>query len=99
MRTSLSKRQQMAARRSAVDAELVLHAEHIDVVEVQEVRRAPVGIEVLLVKLEAHTRRIVVAFRAIIDRADEDTASPGIAAATASQRSCVKVAMPHWRGR
>ena len=93
----LEQRQQMAARRPAVDAELMLHAEHVRVVEVQKIRRAPVGIEILLQQLEAHPRRIVVALRPVIHRADK-TFRSGAAAATASHRSVVNVAMPQRRG-
>ena len=46
----------MAPGRSTVDAELVLHAEHVRVVEVQEIRGAPVGVQILLVQLEAYAR-------------------------------------------
>ena len=42
--------------RAAVDSELVLHAEHIGIVKVQEFRRAPVGIQLLFLELEAHSR-------------------------------------------
>ena len=61
----------MTARRSAVDAELVLHTKHIRVVEVQKVRCTPIGIEVFLQQLKAHTLRILIALHAIIDRTDK----------------------------
>ena len=52
----------MAAGRSAVDAELVLDRDDLDVVDVQEFRRAPIGIEFLFINLKSHPSRIVVAF-------------------------------------
>ena len=61
----------MTARRSAIDAELVLHAEHVRLVVVQFVGRGPVGIQVLLLDFKAHLRRVVVAFAAIIDGDDD----------------------------
>jgi hypothetical protein len=44
----------MAASSPSVDAELMLHAEHLSVVEVQEIRRLPIGSEILLHDLKAH---------------------------------------------
>ncbi|MEZ5329382.1 MAG: hypothetical protein R3F19_30400 [Verrucomicrobiales bacterium] len=38
----------MAASRPAVDAEFVLHAEDVGIVEVQEIRGATIGIEIVL---------------------------------------------------
>ena len=61
--------EQVAARRAAVDAEFVLHRDDFDVVDVQEFRGPPVGIEFLLRQLEAHALGVVIAFRAIVDRA------------------------------
>ena len=49
----------------------MLHTEHVCVVEVQETRRAPVGIQLLLLRLKVYARRIVIAFRAIIDHPHE----------------------------
>ena len=61
----------MAARRPAENAELVLHANHVHVRDVQKIRRAQVGRQVLFRNLEAHLRRIIVTLREIIDRHDE----------------------------
>ena len=95
----LEQRQQMAARRSAVDAELVLHAEHVGVVEIQEIRGPPIGIEVLLQELEAHPRRVLVTLRPGRSPRRRSSPQPEPRAATASHRSCVNVAMPQRRGR
>ena len=64
----LQERQQMTARRPAIDAELMLHAQHVGIVEVQKIRRAPVGIEILFQQLKADPRRIFVTLHAIIHR-------------------------------
>ena len=60
--------QQMAPRRPAINAELVLHRDDLDVVDVQKLRRAPVGIQLLLLDLERHARRIIVALRPVVHR-------------------------------
>ena len=60
----------MAARGAPVDPELMLDAEQIGVVEIQVVRRPPVGVEVFLLDFELHALRIVVPVRAIIDGND-----------------------------
>jgi hypothetical protein len=59
----------VAAGRSAVDAKLVLDRNDLDVVDIEEVSRAAIGIEFLFVNLEPYSRWIVIAFRAIINRA------------------------------
>ena len=61
----------MSASSPSVDAELMLHAEHLSVVEVQEIRRLPIGSEVLLHDLKAHAWRIGVALGAVIDRSNK----------------------------
>src|ERR1044072_8151114 len=61
----------MTARRPAVDAEFMLHANHIHVRDVQEIRRAQIRRLVLLRNLKAHLRRIIVTAREIINWNDE----------------------------
>ena len=61
----------MTARRPAENAEFMLHANHVHVRDVQEIRRAEVGRQVLLRNLKAHFRRVIVTAREIIDRHDE----------------------------
>src|SRR5688572_5969407 len=46
----------------------MLHADHIHIRDVQKVRRAEVGRDVLLGNLEAHLGRVIVAAISIIDR-------------------------------
>ena len=65
----------MTARRSPIDAELMLHTEHVSGVEVQEIRRPPVGIQVLFLKLESHARRIFIALHTIVDGSHETIGS------------------------
>ena len=65
------QRQHMTARRPAENAELMLHANHVHVGDVEEIRRAQVGRQVLLHNLEPHFRRIIVAARQVIDRDDQ----------------------------
>jgi hypothetical protein len=64
-------RQHMTARRPAENAELMLHAYHVHIRDVEKIRRTQVGGQVLLRNLEAHFRRIIVAARQIIDRDDQ----------------------------
>ena len=68
------ERQQVAAGRPAVDAELMLHADDVRAAEVEEIRRAPVGSQVLLLDLEANRVRIRVATRQIVHRHRETLA-------------------------
>ena len=65
------QRQHMTARRPAENAELMLHANHVHVRDVEEIRRAQIRRQVLLRNLKAHLRRIIVATREVIDRHDE----------------------------
>ena len=51
----------MAARWPAVDAIFVLQAHEIDIVDIEEVGGAPVGVNILLGQFKAHTRRIGIA--------------------------------------
>ena len=64
----LQQRQQVAARGPAIDAELVLHAEHLRVIEVQEIRRAAIRIKILLDQFELDPWRILVALYPVIHR-------------------------------
>jgi hypothetical protein len=45
----------------------MLHTEHVSVVKVQEIRRPPVGIQVLFLELETYARRIFIALHTIVD--------------------------------
>src|SRR4051794_2180984 len=58
-----------------VNPKLVLDRDDFDVVNVQKIRRAPVGIDFLLVDLKANPRRIRVTFGAIVDRSHDAFAS------------------------
>jgi len=62
------QRQQMTAGRPAVDPELVLHAHQVRVADVQKLRRALVGGQVLLLDLKANDAGILVAARDVVDR-------------------------------
>jgi hypothetical protein len=57
----------MAAGGSPVDAELVLDRDYLDVIDVEEVSRAPIGIEFLFVDFKSHLRRIIITLGSIID--------------------------------
>ena len=61
----------MAAGRTAVDAELVLHRKHLDVVDVQKLRRPAVGLDFLLRDFKSHATGIVVARLAVVDRSHD----------------------------
>src|SRR5438067_8305233 len=61
----------MTASRPSVDAKLVLDRDDLDVVNVQEIRRTPVGVDLLFVDLKTDTRRIIVAFRVIVNCSHE----------------------------
>ncbi len=50
----LEQCQQMTARRPAVNAKLVLHTQHVRVVEVQEICCSPIRIDVLLQQFKTH---------------------------------------------
>ena len=89
----------MSARLAAKNSVLVLHRHHVDVIDVQEVGRAPIRREVALRDLEANSRRIGVLPSAGSFIARTNKSSSGNAFASASARSVVNVAMPHWRGR
>ena len=65
------QRQHVAAGRPAVDPELVLHADDVHVADVQEVRRALVRGQILLLDLEANDVRIFVAARDVVHRHGE----------------------------
>ena len=61
----------MAAGRPAEDAVFVLKAGDVGVAKIQEVGRSPVGVAVLLLDLEPHLRRVIVAAGDVVDREDE----------------------------
>ena len=61
----------VAAGRAAEDAVLVLEADDVGVGEVQEVGRAEVAVELLLLDLEPDFRRVVVPLGEIVDRHHE----------------------------
>src|SRR3954451_9174452 len=61
----------MVSRFAAKDAVLMLYANHVDSVDVQEVCGAAVGSDVALGDLEAHARRIRVTLARIVHREDE----------------------------
>ena len=92
------QRQHVAAGGPAEDPELVLHADDVHVADVEEVRRALVGRQILLLDLEANDVRIVVAALDVVDR-HRETLALRMLAATAVSRSDVNVAMPHLRGK
>src|SRR4051812_38122052 len=60
----------MTSGRPAVDAELVLDRDDLDIVNVQEIRRPSIGVDLLLIDLKTNARRIFVTFGAIVDRSD-----------------------------
>ena len=64
------QRQHMAARRPSKNTELMLETNDIHVVDVQEIRRAQVGRQILFRDLKAHLRRIIITVLDIIDRHD-----------------------------
>src|SRR5690349_8960847 len=66
------QRQNVAAGDAAEDAIFVLQDDQVYAVEVDEVRRAPVGLDIALLQLEAHHRRVGVALFSIVDRDGED---------------------------
>ena len=47
----------------------MLHTEYFCVIEVQKIRGPTIGIDILFQQFESNARRIVVSFRAIVDRA------------------------------
>jgi hypothetical protein len=61
----------MTSSSPSVDAELMLHAEHLGIVEVQEIRRLPIRSEILLHDLKAHAGRISITLGSVIDRSDK----------------------------
>ena len=63
-----NQRQQMAAGGPAVNPKLVLNADDVHVADVDEVRRALVGREILLFYFETHDAGILVALLNIINR-------------------------------
>ena len=90
--------EEVGASLAAEDPVLVLNGEHIHLIDVQEVGRAPIRIEVALGDLEPDTRRICVPSTASFI-ATTKTSQSGCAAANPSARWVVNVAMPQCRGR
>jgi hypothetical protein len=62
--------QHMPTRCAAVDAELMLQTNHVDISKVQVVGRPPVGCQFLFLNFEADLGRIVVAAFDVVDRND-----------------------------
>ena len=62
------ERQNVTAGRPAENAELVLQADDVHVADVEEVRGAQIGRQVLLLNLEADHFRVLVAARNVVDR-------------------------------
>ena len=58
----------MAAGGPAENAELVLEADDVHVADVEKVRGALIGRQILLLNLEAHHFRVLVAARNVVDR-------------------------------
>ncbi len=67
----------MAARRAPEDAVLVLETDDVGIGEIQEVGRAEIGVNLLLLDLEPRLRRIVVSLREIVDR-DHEAIGPRV---------------------
>ncbi|QDV06244.1 hypothetical protein Poly30_17510 [Planctomycetes bacterium Poly30] len=65
------KRDQVGARTAPEDPVLVLDADHVDGVDVQEVGGAAIGSELALLDLEAHRVRVVVPLSHVVHRQDE----------------------------
>ena len=63
--------QDMTAGRPAENAELVLQADDVHVADVEEVRGAQIGRQVLLLNLEANHFRVLVATWNVVDRHGE----------------------------
>src|ERR1700730_10823146 len=61
----------MGAGGPSIDAVLVLDQDDLDIVDVEEVSCATIGIELFLVDLESYPRRIVITFKSIIDCAND----------------------------
>ena len=64
----------MAARGSAENAELVLQADDVHVADIEEVGRAQIGRQVLLLDLESNYLRILIAALDVIHRHAETLA-------------------------
>ena len=60
--------QDMTSRRPAENPILVLQAHHVDIVEVQELRRVPIRCQVILRQRPAHARGIVIPFGCVVHR-------------------------------
>ena len=64
----------MTAGRAAENAELVLQADNVHIADVEEVRRAQIGRQVLLLNLETNHVRVFVAAFDVVDRHGETLA-------------------------
>ena len=65
--TSRRMAENVAPRPAAIDPELMLQTDHVEAVEPKEVHRLLIVAQALLLDLEPHFRRVVVAFRHVID--------------------------------
>ena len=65
----------MAARWSPVNTKLMLDRHDIDFVDIQKIRRAPIGSKFRLVDLKSYSSWIIVALWPIIDRTNDAVAS------------------------
>src|SRR5690348_17086790 len=92
------ERQDMTTGRPAENAELVLQTDNIHIANVEEVRGAHIGRQILLLNFEANHLRVLVATRNVVDRHGQALVL-GCALETAESRSEVNVAMPHLRGK
>jgi hypothetical protein len=63
--------QQVSASLATKDSVLVLHGQHVDVIDVQKVGCAPLRAEVSVGNLEPHSRRIAVPSAGIVHREHE----------------------------
>src|ERR1700686_1861900 len=56
----------MTSGGAAVDAKLVLDRDYLYIIDVEEVSRAPKGIEFLFIDFKSHLSRIIITFGSII---------------------------------
>jgi len=61
----------MASCRASVDAEFMLHAQHLGVAEIQEIRRPTIGVQIFLVQFKPDPGRIVVSIGPVVDGTGE----------------------------
>ena len=65
----------MATGRSAVNTKFVLDRNDIDFVDVEKIRRAPIGSQFRLVDLKSYSNWIIVALWPIVDRTNNTVTS------------------------